>query len=153
MCQFQSSMFHPLTASIGRPEFQGHPNPPRRKDTTPTLDKTFMFLITYWDFRQREKHRRLFKKVFPTLLNSDYMSNTFLQLENVCSLLPQYSDHVCHSYGPNLFHTDRTKRVKDARSEAQKEIEEYRKQKDEEFKKYEKEVLSNSPLREIQELI
>lgn len=36
--------------------------------------------------------------------------------------------------------TDRTKRVKDARNEAQKEIEEYRKQKDEEFKKFEKEV-------------
>lgn len=51
------------------------------------------------------------------------------------------------------LHTDRTKRVKDARSEAQKEIEEYRRQKDEEFKKYEKEVLSNPPLRDIQELI
>ena len=35
---------------------------------------------------------------------------------------------------------DRTKRVKDARSEAQKEIEEYRKQKDDEFKKFESEV-------------
>ena len=35
---------------------------------------------------------------------------------------------------------DRTKRVKDAKSEAQKEIEEYRKQKDDEFKKYESEV-------------
>lgn len=81
------------------------------------------------------------------------MSNTFLKLENVCSLLPQYSNHVCHSYGPNPLHTDRTKRVKDARTEAQKEIEVYRKQKDEEFKKYEKEVLSNPPRREIQELI
>ena len=30
--------------------------------------------------------------------------------------------------------------MKDAKSEAQKEIDEYRKQKDEEFKKYEKEV-------------
>lgn len=36
--------------------------------------------------------------------------------------------------------TDRTKRVKDARNEAQKEIEEYRNQKDDEFKKFEKEV-------------
>jgi len=35
---------------------------------------------------------------------------------------------------------DRTKRVKDARSEAQKEIEGYRKQKEEEFKKFEAEV-------------
>lgn len=73
------------------------------------------------------------------------MSNTFLKLENVCSLLQQYSNHVRHSYRPKPLHTDRTKRVKDARSEAQKEVEEYRKQKDEEFKKYEKEVLSNQP--------
>jgi V-type H+-transporting ATPase subunit G len=35
---------------------------------------------------------------------------------------------------------DRTKRVKDARSEAQKEIEDYRKEKEEEFKKFESEV-------------
>jgi hypothetical protein len=35
---------------------------------------------------------------------------------------------------------DRTKRVKDARSEAQKEIEDYRKQKENEFKEYEKQV-------------
>jgi V-type H+-transporting ATPase subunit G len=37
-------------------------------------------------------------------------------------------------------HTDRTKRVKDARSEAQKEIEEYRGQKEVEFKNFEQEV-------------
>ena len=36
--------------------------------------------------------------------------------------------------------SDRTKRVKDAKSEAQKEIEEYRKKKEEEFKKFESEV-------------
>ena len=41
---------------------------------------------------------------------------------------------------------DRTKRVKDARSEAQKEIEDYRKQKEEEFKKFETEVGSPSSL-------
>ena len=35
---------------------------------------------------------------------------------------------------------DRTKRVKDARSEAQKEIEDYRKQKENEFKSFEKEA-------------
>ncbi|MCJ1257132.1 hypothetical protein MMC24_004957 [Lignoscripta atroalba] len=38
----------------------------------------------------------------------------------------------------------RTKRVKDARTEAQKEIEEYRKQKDEEFKKFEAEQTSGN---------
>ena len=36
--------------------------------------------------------------------------------------------------------TDRTKRVKDAKSEAQKEIEEYRKKKEGEYKKFESEV-------------
>lgn len=35
---------------------------------------------------------------------------------------------------------DRTNRVKDARSEAQKEIEDYRKEKEDEFQKFEKEV-------------
>lgn len=35
---------------------------------------------------------------------------------------------------------DRTKRVKDAKSEAQKEIEDYRKQKEQEFQSYEKDV-------------
>lgn len=38
--------------------------------------------------------------------------------------------------------TVRTKKVKDAKSEAQKEIEDYKKQKDEEFKSYEDEVRS-----------
>jgi len=40
----------------------------------------------------------------------------------------------------NLIAPDRTKRVKDAKSEAQKEIEEYRKQKEDEFKSYENDV-------------
>ncbi len=39
---------------------------------------------------------------------------------------------------------DRSKRVKDAKNEAQKEIEEYRKQKDDEFKEFEKKVPSHS---------
>ena len=39
-----------------------------------------------------------------------------------------------------LTSSDRTKRVKDARSEAQKEIEEYKEQKENEFKEFEKEV-------------
>ncbi|KAL9086892.1 MAG: hypothetical protein Q9165_006898 [Trypethelium subeluteriae] len=38
----------------------------------------------------------------------------------------------------------RTKRVKDARSEAQKEIEDYRKQKEEEYKAFEKEHSSGN---------
>ncbi|KAL4878286.1 H+-ATPase G subunit-domain-containing protein [Aspergillus karnatakaensis] len=36
-----------------------------------------------------------------------------------------------------IVQQDRTKRIRDARSEAQKEIEEYRSQKEEEFKKFE----------------
>ncbi|KAL8657277.1 MAG: hypothetical protein Q9226_002088 [Calogaya cf. arnoldii] len=40
--------------------------------------------------------------------------------------------------------TDRSKRVKDARSEAQKEIEDYRKQKEDEFQKFEKEHTSGN---------
>uniref|UniRef100_A0A093Y5I0 V-type proton ATPase subunit G n=1 Tax=Talaromyces marneffei PM1 TaxID=1077442 RepID=A0A093Y5I0_TALMA len=39
-----------------------------------------------------------------------------------------------------LTDTDRTKRVKEARTEAQREIDDYRKQKEEEFKKFEAEV-------------
>jgi vacuolar-type H+-ATPase subunit H len=39
-----------------------------------------------------------------------------------------------------LTDLDRTKRVKDARNEAQKEIEEYRKEKESEYQKFEKEV-------------
>lgn len=38
--------------------------------------------------------------------------------------------------------TDRTKRVKDAKAEAQKEIDEYRQKKEEEYKKFESEVCS-----------
>jgi Vacuolar (H+)-ATPase G subunit. len=37
-------------------------------------------------------------------------------------------------------YTDRTQRIRDAKSEAQKEIEEYRNQKEEEYKKFEGEV-------------
>lgn len=40
----------------------------------------------------------------------------------------------------SLTRADRTKRVKDARNEAQKEIEDYRKEKEDEYQKFEKEV-------------
>ena len=46
-----------------------------------------------------------------------------------------------HRSATHLIPTpDRSKRVKDAKNEAQKEIEEYRKQKDDEFKEFEKKV-------------
>ena len=41
-----------------------------------------------------------------------------------------------------LTSPDRTKRVKDARNEAQKEIDEYKQQKEDEFKKFESQVCS-----------
>lgn len=90
----------------------------------------------------------MFKKVYPALLISEHISNTLLKLENVCAY-HNLLTHIYHSYGPKPIYTDRTKRVKDARSEAQKEIEEYRKLKDEEFKKYEKEVFAKPPRRDI----
>lgn len=40
---------------------------------------------------------------------------------------------------------DRSKRVKDAKTEAQKEIEEYRKKKEDEFKEFEKKVRTDNP--------
>ncbi|KAL8665576.1 MAG: hypothetical protein Q9202_002080 [Teloschistes flavicans] len=43
-----------------------------------------------------------------------------------------------------IVQKDRSKRVKDARSEAQKEIEDYRKEKEEEFQKFEKEHTSGN---------
>ncbi|KAL8867358.1 MAG: hypothetical protein Q9174_005715, partial [Haloplaca sp. 1 TL-2023] len=46
--------------------------------------------------------------------------------------------------GRRLMFPDRSKRVKDARSEAQKEIEDYRKSKEEEFQKFEKEHTSGN---------
>ena len=46
---------------------------------------------------------------------------------------------------PNHAPTDRSKRVKDAKNEAQKEIEEYRKHKDDEFKEFEKKVCTPIP--------
>lgn len=60
---------------------------------------------------------------------------TSIQHENV---------HISHQFllplypSPNPPLPDRSKRVKDAKSEAQKEIEEYRKQKDDDFKEFEK---------------
>lgn len=61
---------------------------------------------------------------------------TSLKLENV--RLRTNASNDCDK--PDENHTDRSKRVKDAKSEAQKEIEEYRKQKEDEYQKYEKEV-------------
>lgn len=51
-----------------------------------------------------------------------------------------YHPYPNHHFPPANPPRDRTKRVKDARSEAQKEIEEYRNQKEEEFKAFEKQV-------------
>lgn len=65
------------------------------------------------------------------------MANCFMQLENV-GKLPRTKFELAKD--GKLTILDRTKRVKEARDEAKKEIEAYRKSKDEEFKKFESEV-------------
>ena len=60
-----------------------------------------------------------------------------MQLENVCSEIPSPTPELGWRL---MIRTDRTKRVKEARDEAKKEIDAYRKQKDDEFKKFEAEV-------------
>ncbi|TVY29741.1 V-type proton ATPase subunit G [Lachnellula hyalina] len=52
--------------------------------------------------------------------------------------------NVYHVQLENLMIADRTKRVKEARDEAKKEIDEYKKQKDVEFKKFESEHTSGN---------
>ena len=95
--------------------------------------------------RQREKRRRSSRKVrngidtclcwvADTITTSSRM---YVQPSITCAI------HSVHqSRAQDLIHedVDRTKRVKDARSEAQKEIEDYREQKENEFKDYEKQV-------------
>ena len=63
------------------------------------------------------------------------------RLANVCS---RQTTYILHDALTRPLLVDRTKRVKDARSEAQQEIADYRKQKEDEFKAYEKEVWSHS---------
>ena len=53
-----------------------------------------------------------------------------------------YFTHSVPHQGIALTHPDRTKRVKDARNEAQKEIDDYRKEKEDEYQNFEKEVRS-----------
>ena len=144
-------IFHLLTDSIVRSEFQGHPDPPRRK-ATPKFHRTIQASNPHLRFQAEREAQKIVQKGIPSLVNLWAHSNPFLKLENVCAY-HNLLTHIYRSYGPKPIYTDRTKRVKDARSEAQKEIEEYRKIKDEEFKKYEKEVYANTPRRDTQELI
>ncbi|KAF4302264.1 vacuolar ATPase [Botryosphaeria dothidea] len=67
-----------------------------------------------------------------TLLDAEREAQKIIQKENVLQLRSPTAAF------------DRTKRVKDARSEAQKEIEEYRQKKEEEFKAFEKEHSSGN---------
>ena len=60
------------------------------------------------------------------------------------ALFPQYSTLTKTKL--TLHFADRTQRVKAARTEAQKEIDDYRKQKDQEFQEFEKKVFSPLPL-------
>ncbi|KAL8987875.1 MAG: hypothetical protein Q9177_002970 [Variospora cf. flavescens] len=58
--------------------------------------------------------------------------------------MPQLSSELSEREAQKIVQKDRSKRVKDARQEAQREIEDYRKQKEEEFKKFEKEHSSGN---------
>jgi len=84
--------------------------------------------------RLKGKPRRLFREVSVVqLLGEEYANDCLVQLENV-------RPTSRYSGGWELMVADRTKRVKEARDEAKKEIEDYKKQKDDEFKKFESEV-------------
>ncbi|KAI9788720.1 MAG: hypothetical protein M1835_002119 [Candelina submexicana] len=93
---------------------------------------------TLLDYRQNVKHRRSSRKVFPTLYSSSAAPANALQQENVLSSLLEAQLY------PSNFSLDRTKRVKDARSEAQKEIEDYKRTKNQEFKSFESEHSSGN---------
>jgi V-type H+-transporting ATPase subunit G len=65
-----------------------------------------------------------------------------VQPENVRRACPAFVKPCSRRCPDKLTRPDRTKRVKEARTEAQREIDEYRKQKEDEFKKFEAEVRS-----------
>jgi hypothetical protein len=56
------------------------------------------------------------------------------------SVSPQPQNPLCHSLRVTAKFIDRTQKLKDARSEAQKDIDAYRAQKEEEFKAFEGKV-------------
>ena len=96
--------------------------------------------INNW-YRRKEMHRRLSRKVCLISHGSQVALLT-------CHSSRMYGPHECTAPSTGTNHSsiaDRTKRVKDARSEAQKEIEEYREQKEKEFKEYESQV-KQSPI-------
>ncbi|KAJ5981706.1 Vacuolar (H+)-ATPase G subunit [Penicillium canescens] len=72
-----------------------------------------------------------------TLLDAEREAQKIVQQARECTLL---NFPVTHSTKlTTLQNTDRTKRIRDAKAEAQKEIEEYKSQKEEEYKKFETE--------------
>ncbi|OQV05928.1 hypothetical protein CLAIMM_10581 isoform 2 [Cladophialophora immunda] len=79
-----------------------------------------------------------------TLLDAEKEAQKIVQKARECKLRLLSPPNVLTWIGLNRFLPDRTKRVKDAKTEAQKEIEEYRKKKEEEFKKFESEQSSGN---------
>ncbi|CAN9398260.1 unnamed protein product [Alternaria alternata] len=73
-----------------------------------------------------------------TLLDAEREAQKIVQQENVIN-----ARHTLLKQRSNLSRPG-TKRVKDARSEAQKEIEDYRKEKESEYQKFEKEHSSGN---------
>ncbi|RMZ81804.1 hypothetical protein DV738_g2023, partial [Chaetothyriales sp. CBS 135597] len=85
---------------------------------------------------EKEAQKIVHKGHRPLLLSASAMETDSSQQENVRSNWRRMS---APTNDP-----DRTKRVKDAKTEAQKEIEEYRKKKEEEYKKFEVEQSSGN---------
>ncbi|OAG36848.1 V-type ATPase, G subunit [Fonsecaea monophora] len=79
-----------------------------------------------------------------TLLDAEKEAQKIVQKENVSFDSSPLSSVYRISLTRPFSSPDRTKRVKDAKTEAQKEIEEYRKKKEEEFKKFEAEQSSGN---------
>ncbi|PYI32821.1 vacuolar ATP synthase subunit G [Aspergillus indologenus CBS 114.80] len=71
-----------------------------------------------------------------TLLDAEREAQKIVQQARECTVAAPTN---VHSSLIDTFCSDRTKRIRDAKAEAQKEIEEYRKQKEDEFKKFEAE--------------
>lgn len=86
--------------------------------------------------RRSEMRKRLCRKVWTySLIQGTNTNQLTMYSPRVYAACP--SSSVARIL---LTHADRTKRVKDARTEAQKEIEEYREKKEKEFKEYESKV-------------
>ncbi|KAM3425448.1 V-type proton ATPase subunit G [Cercospora zeina] len=122
----------------------------------PSSTSTALYNIDHHFHRQPLPPRRTSNKMaaqnsagIQTLLDAEREAQKIVQKENVRNTTTLNPDASAHGLSlptntSSFLPTDRTKRVKDARSEAQKEIEEYRNQKDEEFQQFESQHTSGN---------